>query len=99
MVVEDLGNTDLWSFRETLWETRKDLYQKTLTIVSRLHSFRREDLPSNRVKLMPGFGSDLYRWERDYFRDYFVNGVCMIKLEPSFESGIGSGAFRAGRTA
>ena len=86
IVVEDLGSTDLWSLRETPWETRKDLYQKTLTIVSRLHSFRIEDLPSNRLKLMPGFGSDLYRWERDYFRDYFVNGVCAIKLEPSFES-------------
>jgi aminoglycoside/choline kinase family phosphotransferase len=34
---------------------------------------------------MEGFGEDLYRWERDYFREHFVLGVCGIKPEPSFE--------------
>jgi hypothetical protein len=34
---------------------------------------------------MEGFGPDLYRWERDYFRNHFVSDVCGIKLEPSFE--------------
>ena len=34
---------------------------------------------------MEGFGPDLYRWERDYFRDHFVRDVCGIELEPSFE--------------
>ena len=34
---------------------------------------------------MEGFGPDLYRWERDYFRDHFVRGVCEIDLDPSFD--------------
>ena len=34
---------------------------------------------------MEGFGPDLYRWERDYFRDHFVRDVCGIELDPSFE--------------
>jgi len=34
---------------------------------------------------MEGFGPDLYRWERDYFRDHFVRDVCGIKLAASFE--------------
>ncbi len=85
LVMEDLGDTDLWSFRETLWETRRALYQKTLTIVHRLHSFPGNDFPSGRVRLMEGFGFHLYRWERDYFRDHFVRDVCGIKLGPSFE--------------
>jgi aminoglycoside/choline kinase family phosphotransferase len=34
---------------------------------------------------MEGFGPDLYRWERDYFKDHFVRDVCRIELEPSFE--------------
>jgi len=85
IVMEDLGETDLWSFRKTPWETRRALYQKTLAIVHRLHSFPKDDFPSGRVSLMEGFGPDLYRWERDYFKDHFVRDVCGIKLGPSFE--------------
>jgi aminoglycoside/choline kinase family phosphotransferase len=85
IVMEDLGDTDLWSFRETLWETRRVLYQKTLTFMHRLHSFPKNDFPSGRVRLMEGFGPNLYRWERDYFRDHFVRDVSGIKLGPSFE--------------
>jgi aminoglycoside/choline kinase family phosphotransferase len=85
IVMEDLGDTDLWSLRKTSWETRRVLYQKTLTIVHRLHSFPEKDFPSTRVRLMEGFGPDLYRWERNYFSDHFVRDVCGIELEPSFE--------------
>jgi aminoglycoside/choline kinase family phosphotransferase len=85
IIMEDLGDTDLWSLRNTPWETRRALYQKTLTIVHRLHSFPEKDFPSARASLMEGFGPDLYRWERDYFRDHFVRDVCRIELEPSFE--------------
>ena len=84
IVVEDLGDTDLWSLRRTPWETRQALYQKTLTIVHRLHSVSEKDFPSGRVKLMEGFGPDLYRWERDYFRDQFVGDFCGIEMESAF---------------
>jgi N-acetylmuramate 1-kinase len=85
IVMEDLGGTDLWALRETSWETRRTLYQKTLTIVHKLHSFPEKDFPSARVRLMEGFSPDLYRWEREYFRDYFIRGVYGVKLEPFFE--------------
>ena len=85
IAMEDLGDSDLWSLRETPWETRRTLYQKTLTIAHRLHSFPKEDFPSGRVRLMESFGPDLYRWERDYFRIHFVRDVCGIVLELSFE--------------
>jgi N-acetylmuramate 1-kinase len=85
VVMEDLGDTDLWSFRENPWEVRRSLYQKTLIVAHRLHSFPERDFPSSRVRLMEGFGPDLYRWERDYFRHHFVRDVCGIKLEPFFE--------------
>ena len=84
-VMEDLGDTDLWSLRENPWEVRRSLYQKTLTAAYRLHAFPEGDFPSSRVRLMEGFGSDLYHWERDYFRHHFVRDACGIKLEPSFE--------------
>ena len=85
ILMEDLGDTDLWSLRKNPWETRRALYQKTLTIAHRLHSFPEKDFPSGRVRLMQGFGPDLYRWERDYFRDHFMRDVCGIELEPPFE--------------
>ncbi len=85
ILVEDLGDRDLWSFRETPWEKRRPLYQKTLAIAHRLHSFPEKDFPSGRVRLMEGFGPDLYRWERDYFKEHFVRNVCGINLEPPLE--------------
>jgi len=85
IAMEDLGDSDLWSLRETPWETRRTLYQKTLIIAHRLHSFPEKDFPSGRVRLMESFGPDLYRWERDYFRIHFVRDVCGIELELSFE--------------
>ena len=85
ILMEALGDTDLWSFRKTSGETRRALYQKTLTVAHRLHSFPEKEFPSNGVRLMEAFGPDLYRWEQDYFRDHFVRNVCGIELEPSFE--------------
>jgi len=85
IVMEDLGETDLWSFGEAPWETRRALYQKTLAITHRLHSFPEDDFPSGRVRLMESFGPHLYLWEREYFRDHFVKEACGIKLGPSFE--------------
>jgi hypothetical protein len=85
IVMEDLGDTDLWSLRDAPWETRGTLYQKTLSIIHKLHYFPQENFPFARVRLMEGFGPALYRWERDYFRDHFVRGICGIKLESSVE--------------
>jgi aminoglycoside/choline kinase family phosphotransferase len=85
IAMEDLGDTDLWSLRKNSWETRRVLYQKALTIAHRLHSFPVKNFPSDRVRLMSGFETDLYGWERDYFRNYFVRDFCRIELEPSFQ--------------
>jgi hypothetical protein len=72
-IMQDLGSTDLWSFRNNSWEERRGLYRKSLDIICRLHSF-----PAGvaGLKMMPGFGPELYRWERDYFRENFVEGYC-----------------------
>jgi aminoglycoside/choline kinase family phosphotransferase len=85
IVMEDLGESDLWSVRETPWKTRRVLYQKTLSSAHRLHSFPKNDFPSGRVRLMESFGPHLYRSERDYFKEYFVRDISKIKLGPSFE--------------
>ena len=85
IIMEDLGDKDLWSFNKNSWETRRILYLKTLAIIHRLHSFPEKNFPSTRVRLMESFGPELYRWERNYFKDHFVRDVCGIQLDPSFE--------------
>lgn len=84
MIMEDLGNNDLWALRNKPWEIRQKLYRKTLAVIHKLHSFPVEDFPSAEVKLMEPFGPELYKWEQEYFRDNFVIEFCKIKLEPAF---------------
>ena len=96
IVMEDLGDTDLWSLKGTPWETRQVLYHKTLIIVHRLHSFPEKEFPSGRVRLMEGFGLTLYRWEQNYFKDHLVRDVCGIKLKPSFEQELEAELFGLG---
>jgi N-acetylmuramate 1-kinase len=85
ILMEDMGDTDLWSFRQAPWGLRQTLYRKTLSIVHRLHAFPEKDFPSGRMRLMDGFSPDLYSWERDYFREHFVRGFCGIELERTEE--------------
>jgi N-acetylmuramate 1-kinase len=85
LIMKDLGNVDLWSLRQSPWETRRVQYQKTLVIAHRLHSIPEQSFPLNRVSLAEAFGSNLYRWERNYFRDNFVSGLCKLELDPLFE--------------
>jgi hypothetical protein len=84
IAMEDLGDLDLWSFRKAPWEIRQALYQKTLAMTHRLHCFPEKSFPSDRVNLMEGFGPELYRWERDYFKNHFVRDICGIEPEPFF---------------
>lgn len=89
ILMEDLGDTDLFSLKKTSWKIRRDLYQKILSLIYRLHSFPLNHFLLKDLKLMEGFGPDLYRWEQNYFKEYFVKGICKIKLEPSFEKELG----------
>ena len=88
IIQEDLGGTDLWSLRHEPWEARKDLYQKTLTVVNKLHAYPQRSFPSGRVSLMEAFGPNLYRWEHDYFRSNFIGGLCKIELERELQEGL-----------
>lgn len=83
VLMEDLGDADLWSFRLVSWNIRCGYYQKVLQMVHRLHTFPVEKLGQRNLTLMAGFGPALYRWERDYFRENFVRGVCAIELDPA----------------
>jgi aminoglycoside/choline kinase family phosphotransferase len=82
ILMKDLGNTDLWSLRNESWEIRRNFYQKSLSIAHKLHSYPEALFPFGQLKLTEAFGPSLYRWERDYFKDNFVEGLCRIEIEP-----------------
>jgi hypothetical protein len=83
MLMEDLGDNDLWAHRNGPWELRRDLYQKTLSIVHRFHSFPLEELSITKVRLADPFDLQLYKWERNYFKENFVEKVCRVELVPA----------------
>lgn len=82
IIMEDLGDRDLWSYRDESRTKRTAYYRATLSIAYRLHTFPVEDFPLDKVPLMEGFSLDLYRWERNYFLENFVDAVCGIRLNP-----------------
>jgi N-acetylmuramate 1-kinase len=84
IAMKDLGDSDLWSLRNEPWQARRPLYEKALAIIHRLHSFPEQQFPSDRVKLTEAFSPNLYLWERDYFRENFVQALCGIQCDPAF---------------
>jgi N-acetylmuramate 1-kinase len=86
MMLEDLGDTDLFSLGSAGWSERRILYQKTLGAVQRLHRLREKNFPPGGPRLMDGFDEALYRWEQDYFLDNLVRRCCELDLEPAFET-------------
>ncbi|MCX5829876.1 MAG: phosphotransferase [Deltaproteobacteria bacterium] len=91
VLMEDLGDRDLWSYRHEPWEIRRDLYRKVLQRISPLHIFaqsspgkgnggRSANLSPRSPRTMKGYDRELYRWEHDYFLEQFVRDVCRISL-------------------
>ncbi|MBU0651613.1 MAG: phosphotransferase [Proteobacteria bacterium] len=79
ILMEDLGDQDLYALGDAPWEVRRGLYEKTLELAAKMLSFSLDRLPAG-LRLMPGFDANLYRWERDYFREHCVRNVCRITL-------------------
>lgn len=83
ILMEDLGERDLWHYRRENWEKRRAYYLKTLVMILRLHNTGPQDPLVAGVPLMEAFDLELYRWERNYFLENFVRAVCGIALEDS----------------
>ena len=71
ILMEDAGETDLWSFRLAPWRQRRALYQRTLDQALILHTQAHADPGAATLKILqPVFDSALYRWEQDYFFEH-----------------------------
>lgn len=82
ILLEDLGDIDLWSQRALPWEQRREYYFQVLRQVRKLHAFDLARIPAG-LQLAEGYSEELYRWEHDYFLENFVGAVCRLELSPS----------------
>ncbi len=70
-LVEDLGDTDLFSLKDAPFAEREPYYRSALQQLDKLfYSKGPKDF-----ELMPPFDEALYRWEQEYFFDHLVEGM------------------------
>ncbi len=65
--IEDLGETDLWSYRKESWRVRRPLYESALREASKLHCLPISTADQLRKDLATEFDTALYLWEQQYF--------------------------------
>ncbi len=85
ILMEDLGERDLWFYRREAWGKRRGYYFRTLDMIRKLHVLGPGDPKVADVPLMEAFDQELYRWERSYFLEHFVGTIC--GLEPGRDEG------------
>ena len=83
LLLEDLGDTDLWSQRSLPWEQRREYYFQVLQQIRKLHALDPSELPSG-LQLAESYSEKLYRWEQNYFLENFVEAVCQLEFPPAF---------------
>ena len=65
--IEDLGATDLWSYRDEEWLVRRALYESALEQIAKLHCLPIEQADELRKDFPQEFDAPLYLWEQQYF--------------------------------
>ncbi|HEV8186062.1 MAG TPA: phosphotransferase [Chthoniobacterales bacterium] len=65
--IEDLGETDLWSYRNETWGVRRALYESALDQIAQLHLLPATVVDTIRGDLPAEFDAPLYLWEQQYF--------------------------------
>lgn len=65
--LEDLGVSDLFSYRDESWMVRRAFYESALDEVHKLHDLPESVCIEMNQHLPAEFNSALYRWEQSYF--------------------------------
>ncbi|MEO8206367.1 MAG: phosphotransferase, partial [Chthoniobacterales bacterium] len=73
--MQDLGETDLWAFRNEPWDIKRSLYEKTLQEAAYLHVHATESFESSGLTLEKEFNEELYLWEQNYFFQHCLGGT------------------------
>ena len=69
-LVEDLGDDDLLSLKDSPYEEREPYYRSAFEQLDSLLYTR----PPKDFELQPIFDEPLYKWEQDYFLEHYVEG-------------------------
>lgn len=65
--LEDLGERDLYSYRDETWLVRRALYESSLDQIVALHGLPESVCLEMKEHLPAEFNSELYLWEQNYF--------------------------------
>ncbi len=68
--MEDLGELDLWHWRDQPWSVRRPLYQSALDQIALLHTSASKRFPGSGIRLENEFAEQLYLWEQNYFFEH-----------------------------
>lgn len=67
--IEDLGEADLWSYRDETWMVRRAFYESALDEIAKLHNLPEPQHWNLKLGLPAEFNAALYHWEQTYFFD------------------------------
>ena len=76
--IEDLGERDLFSYRDESWLVRRAFYESALDEVAKLHSLPDASVDSIRADLPAEFNTALYLWEQHYFLENALGRVFKV---------------------
>src|SRR5436190_687194 len=65
--LEDLGERDLYSYRDESWLVRRAFYESALDQIATLHGLPKSVCIEMKQHLPAEFNSELYLWEQNYF--------------------------------
>src|SRR6266568_7914301 len=65
--IEDLGESDLYSYRRDTWLVRRAFYESALDEIATLHSLPESVCVEIKEHLPAEFNAALYIWEQNYF--------------------------------
>src|SRR5689334_13180781 len=77
--LEDLGERDLYSYREEPWLVRRAFYESALDQIVSLHALPESLCVEIKQHLPTEFNSELYLWEQNYFLDNCLGRLFKIE--------------------
>ena len=77
--LEDLGERDLYSYRDESWLVRRAFYESALDQIAALHALPESVCIEMKQHLPAEFNSELYLWEQNYFFENFLGRLFKIE--------------------
>ena len=79
--LEDLGERDLYSYRDESWLVRRAFYESALDQIAALHALPESVCIEMKQHLPAEFNSELYLWEQNYFFENCLGRLFKIEKE------------------